>query len=282
MNSEGDKSYLNEGPAAAIEDFGKVYYGDLKDFDYSDLLKRLKRRRAIWVTSYERTPAKRDGRVMKIIFNEDILLWSIGVLQPASASDALKFISYIYPEIKPLPLVKEIEQILSRFKDRGIIARVHGKSRLYSITYAGNAKISAKLRRHRDKARLFLLRDTRRCNMSMSVEEKKKLVGDPPTSDGSSTLQDSSRPIKTAATPRSPRHSGRFYWSRISKQLNYQVGLNFSSPDIFLKYYSFPSLKAIHNISPNPAEANDLSVTDFAIAVGVSPRLITSLLHADT
>ena len=47
-----EKSYLNEGPAAAIEDFGKVYYGDLQNFDYSDILQRLKRRRSIWVTSY--------------------------------------------------------------------------------------------------------------------------------------------------------------------------------------------------------------------------------------
>jgi len=217
---------------------------------------------------------------MKVNFNEDILLWAIGVLQPASASDALKFISYIYPEIKPLPLVKEIEQVFSRFKDYGIITRVHGKSRLYSITYEGNAKLSVKLRRHRDKARLFLLRDTRKCNIVMSGEEKKESVGDSPTSDGSSTLQDFSRPIKTAAPPRSPRQNGRYYWSRISKQLNFQVGLNFSSPDIFLEYYSFPSPKAIHNISPDPAEGNDLSVTDFALAIGVSPRLITSLLYA--
>jgi hypothetical protein len=55
---EGAKSYLNEGPAAAIEDFGKVYYGDLKNFDYSDLLQRLKRRRAIWVTSSKGRPPK--------------------------------------------------------------------------------------------------------------------------------------------------------------------------------------------------------------------------------
>ena len=102
---------------------------------------------------------------MKVNFNEDILIWAIGVLQPASASDALKFISHIYPEIRPLPLVKEIEQVISRFRDVGFVARVHGKSRLYSLTYAGNTKISVKLRRHRDKARLFLLKDTRKCNI---------------------------------------------------------------------------------------------------------------------
>jgi hypothetical protein len=50
---KGKQSYLNEGPAAAIEDFGKVYYGDLQDFDYSDILQRLKRRRSVWITSYK-------------------------------------------------------------------------------------------------------------------------------------------------------------------------------------------------------------------------------------
>ena len=217
---------------------------------------------------------------MKVNFNENILLWAIGVLQPASASDALKFISHIYPEIQPLPLVKEIEQVLSGFRDVGFAIRVHGKSRLYSLTYAGNAKISVKLRRHRDKARLFLLKDTRRCNLVMLGEEKKELVGDPPISDGSSILQEFQRPIKTAAAPRYPRHNGRFYWPLVSKQLNFQVGLNSSSPDIFFKYYSFPSLKSIHKISPDPAEDHDLSITDLALAIGVTPRLITSLLHA--
>jgi retron-type reverse transcriptase len=217
---------------------------------------------------------------MKVNFNTDILLWAIGVLQPASASDVLKFISYIYPEIKPLPLVKEIDQIFSELRNLGFTVRVHGKSRLYSLTYAGNIKISTKLRRHRDKARLFLLKDTRQCNIAMSGEEKKELVGDSPTTDGSSTLQEFQRPIKTAAAPRYPRHSGRFYWPLVSKQLNFRVGLNSSSPDIFLKYYSFPSLKSIHKISPDPASGNDLSITDLALSIGVSPRLLTSLLHA--
>ena len=55
---KGDKSYLTEGPAAAIEDYGKVYYGDLQNFDYSEVLQRLKRRRSVWVTSYRGRPPK--------------------------------------------------------------------------------------------------------------------------------------------------------------------------------------------------------------------------------
>jgi hypothetical protein len=47
---QGKKSYLIEGPAAAIEDFGKVFYGDLDYFDISLVIDRLKRRRAVFLT----------------------------------------------------------------------------------------------------------------------------------------------------------------------------------------------------------------------------------------
>lgn len=48
---EGVKSYLNEGPAAAINDFGKVFYSDFDGFDSTELVLRLKRRRHVYVTS---------------------------------------------------------------------------------------------------------------------------------------------------------------------------------------------------------------------------------------
>lgn len=51
-------SYLNEGPAAAIDDFGKVFYGNLDDFDYSAILKRLRRRRTVYFTSHKGRPPK--------------------------------------------------------------------------------------------------------------------------------------------------------------------------------------------------------------------------------
>jgi hypothetical protein len=45
---KGAKSYLNEGPAVAIDDFGKVFYGDLERFDFSPIIDRLRRRRAVF------------------------------------------------------------------------------------------------------------------------------------------------------------------------------------------------------------------------------------------
>lgn len=53
---ENVQSYLNEGPAAAIDDFGKVFYGDLSNFDYSNIIKRLRRRRSVYFTSHKGRP----------------------------------------------------------------------------------------------------------------------------------------------------------------------------------------------------------------------------------
>jgi len=53
---EKAKSYLNEGPAAAIDDFGKVFYGDLINFDYSGIINRLRRRRSVYFTSHKGRP----------------------------------------------------------------------------------------------------------------------------------------------------------------------------------------------------------------------------------
>lgn len=50
LNKEFEKqvSYLSEGPAAAMEDFGKVFYANFSDFDETALLTRLKRRRSVF------------------------------------------------------------------------------------------------------------------------------------------------------------------------------------------------------------------------------------------
>jgi len=52
MNEEfqGGKSYINEGPAAAIEDYGKVVYANFSSFDASVILTRLRRRRSLFIS----------------------------------------------------------------------------------------------------------------------------------------------------------------------------------------------------------------------------------------
>lgn len=47
---KSDKSYLNEGPAKAIEDFGKLIHAKFDQIDICDIIDRLKNRRHVWFT----------------------------------------------------------------------------------------------------------------------------------------------------------------------------------------------------------------------------------------
>lgn len=56
---KGIKSYVNEGPATAVDDFGKVFYGDLHNFNIEPVLQRLTRRRAVYFTDSRGRPTGR-------------------------------------------------------------------------------------------------------------------------------------------------------------------------------------------------------------------------------
>ena len=206
-------------------------------------------------------------------------MWAIGVLQPASIRDALGLIAEILPNVAPLPKIKELEPTISRWREQGYIARVHEKSRLYSLTAAGNHSMPMRLRRQRDKSRLFLLKTARAVSVFKSGKVQQKLAGVSPAVNSSSGIQEGARPISSADVPRSPRDIGRAYWPRVVKQLNSKVGSEPHSPDTYLDYYSYPTVQAIHNVSDDPASSNDLSITDLGIALGISPRLLTSFIH---
>jgi hypothetical protein len=45
---ENEVSYLNEGPAKAMSDFGQVYYVEFDKFNTKDLIARLRRRRSVF------------------------------------------------------------------------------------------------------------------------------------------------------------------------------------------------------------------------------------------
>jgi hypothetical protein len=51
-------SYLNEGPAKAVRDFGAVHYVDLGGFDCALVLERLQGRRAVYVADRRGRPSK--------------------------------------------------------------------------------------------------------------------------------------------------------------------------------------------------------------------------------
>lgn len=217
---------------------------------------------------------------MRTRFNDELLLWAIATLQPASCGDARAFIKNIFPEINAIPIVKELETTIGRWVEQRYVIRVHGKSRLYSLTLAGNHKLSVALRRHRDKTRLFLLKAARDASVPASGETRQELGGDSPPVDGSSKLQEGSRPISLVEAPRGPRTPDQTYWPRVIKQLDFKVGSAPRSPDTQFEYHSFASVAAIHQAnSHNTLQDDDLSITDLGLAIGVSPRLLTSFLH---
>lgn len=47
---KNDFSYLNEGPAKAIENFGKLIHGNFSNFDTQPIIDRLRTRRNVWFT----------------------------------------------------------------------------------------------------------------------------------------------------------------------------------------------------------------------------------------
>ena len=216
---------------------------------------------------------------MTIRFNKDLLLWSFAALQPASISDALQFIGAMFPSVRPLPQVNELDPLIEEWRKEGAIARVHGKSRLFSVTSDGNERLSIPLRMYRDRVRLFLLKSSRDDSLSASWGVRKGLAGASPAMDVSSDIQEGSRPIDSADGPRRPRTIGRVYWPRVVRQPHILVGSEPHSPDIFLEYYSFPTLPSIYQASGKPAEEGDLSITDLGVALGISPRLLTSFIH---
>lgn len=219
---------------------------------------------------------------MTIRFNEELLLWSFATLQPASIGDALLLIGSMFPDVRPIPQVKDLEPLVEEWREQGYLVRVHGKSRLFSTTSKGNDQLSIPLRRYRDRVRLFLLKSARDASLRTSVGARKGLAGASPAMDVSSDIQEGARPKASAGVPRRPRTTGRVFWPRVVRQPNFLVGSEVRSPDTFLEYYSFPTLGSIHSASASPAIEADLSITDLGVALGISPRLLTSFIHKPT
>ena len=214
---------------------------------------------------------------MAVKFNKDLFLWSLGVLQPASAVETMAFISNIYPNIpsSSLPSIKDVEYNLKQWTKDGVVMLVRESAPyLYSLTYKGSMRLSVKIRRNRDKTRLFLLKKARSYILRISGEEVQELAGVSPAEDDSSILQDA-RPI-----PLTVARAGQRYWPRVSKQLKLTAGPDITSPDIYFTLCSFPSVKTLRSASLKTTEDNDLSIYDIAIAIGISPRLLTSFIHA--
>ncbi len=209
-------------------------------------------------------------------FNDRLLLWGLGVLQPAGASHVLEYLKAIFSDIQTMPTLSQVEDYFIRWEKMGFIVNVD-KTRvhLYSLTTRGNAILPADIRRNRDKARLFLLNEARTNRISLSREDVRDLVGVAPTVDGSRDDTRARRPINTTVVL-----AGRIYWPSVFKQLKNKVGpLKASLDTLFLEFYSYPSIESISEANPELPTLGNVWLHRIALAIGISPRLIGSIIH---
>jgi len=222
---------------------------------------------------------------MSIKFNEKLLLWGLGVLQPASSREIIGFLRLVYPSVEQWPDEKVLQSIFHDWSEKKYIIRLNKKYELYSLTSFANQSMGEKLRRQRDKARITLLRAAYDASLRKSEEVGQDLDGDSPSSEVSFTTKEGSRPVISGSEPsqtQSTRLISRYYWSRVSEQLNLEVGLDFHSSDIpsyHFRYCSYPTLSLLQKASEDAPIERDMSLTQLALAIGVSPRLLTSFTH---
>jgi len=217
---------------------------------------------------------------MAVKFNEKLLLWTLGVIQPTPAGALRDFLRDVFPEIDSIPTLENIEDYLKKWAAVGVASIVSKKPRyLYSLTYEGTLRLPKKLRHNRDKTRLFLLKKARLGRIYLSEEDVKGLVGDAPTAEDSRRTQDKQRPIGSAVAS-----IGRAYWPLLSRQLFAgpitRTKTSSASSDIFLEFYSFSSFENLLPVSKPSLHIKNPMLYFLALAIGISPKLINSFIYA--
>jgi len=217
---------------------------------------------------------------MRNTFNNDLLLISLGVIQPASVEEVLAFLKILFPEVDHWPGKDVAEARFFELRELRYLIEV--RKGFYSLTLLANSRMDVKYKRLRDKIRLSLLRDVYDASLHRSEAGVQDLVGVSPTVDTSSNTKEGSRPISSgleSSHPEGTRLQTRTYWSRVSEQLS-QVGLvSPASGPSPLQYYSFPTLKSLQEASGSIGPDKDMTLTQLALAIGVTPHLLSSFIH---
>lgn len=222
---------------------------------------------------------------MTIKFNDQLLMWGLGVIQPASPLEVAQFLRLVYPAIDEWPDEDMLNRYFESWCGRNYIVLLNKKYKLYSLAALGNQSMEVGLRRHRDKARITLLRAVYDATLNTSEVVGQDLDGDSPSLEARVITQEGSRPVNSgseSSRAESTRLRARIYWPRVSEQLKFKVGLDFHSSDIpsyRYRYCSFPNLKTIKEASEDVSPDQDLNISQLGLCIGVSPRLLTSFIH---
>lgn len=210
-----------------------------------------------------------------IAFSRELVLWCVGIIQPATAFEIFQFYIKVKPETVNETKFKSFQRELERCGEDRLIFSVQLEPRTkYSLTQAGNSRLSKNLRHTRDSNRLLLLKKSQAKRSCVAGEQRKELAGVSPAMD-ERTKTEARRPIKSTAAS-----VGRLYWPPLSEQLKL-AGPSTDSPATHLDLYSFSSWAQIRAANESSFKRSiGGPIYDLSSAIGISPRLITSIIHS--
>jgi retron-type reverse transcriptase len=204
-----------------------------------------------------------------------VYLWAVGVLQPTNATQVRHFLESALPNIAKGIKTKDIKDKLDRLVGLKLVAPASMEADYWlSLTKLGGQVMNYKLRIHRDKARLFFLKEV--ASLARNKEHQKErgleLAGESPALESSTNTQ-CRRPIPTVADT-----VDRVYWSSTFKQLRPSAGPSLRSNIPPLDLYSYSDSECLNNACWTAGVSREnLSLVHLATAMGISPNLLTSM-----
>jgi hypothetical protein len=224
---------------------------------------------------------------MEINTNYRLLLWGLSIIQPSSPQEVSNYLRVVLNDNGLLPGAEVMESHFIKLKDIGYIEQVSKRNNLFSVTPQGNEKLPPKLKKLRDKIRIFLLDKcyTQSKLALLASTETEKMGGDSPSLQFRHVLKEvphPSLPWASGTLPSRPRQA----WVRIYEQL--KIGLTFgdeastSSTDILSKEVKKDTL-SLNFYSFNNFDYdyfNNNGVTIISSCLGISPGLLTTMIKS--
>ncbi|WP_131063903.1 retron St85 family RNA-directed DNA polymerase [Raoultella planticola] len=201
---------------------------------------------------------------MTLSIRRDILSWAIAVIQPATISDIYNFLTSVLKDKDAMPSRDAIVIEVLALIELNDIARVSQKPTRYSITAKGNNRLNKRLRHLRDRMRLFLLKNAYRGSL-----KQPSAIFDEETNDVSSFIRKAVE-IKDAQRPNSSLVADQTaVWSLVSEQ--FSIGPNEVADGV-------PLIPTFYSFDANYFDGELRSIVDLSEAIGISIRLITSIV----
>ncbi|ODY82065.1 retron St85 family RNA-directed DNA polymerase [Vibrio parahaemolyticus] len=204
---------------------------------------------------------------MESTINLKAYLWALGVIQPANPEEVHDFLKFMNNNTNDIYSSSDIDDAVAFSLEHKLIEIVSKKNNLFVLSLNGSEFLGKKLKLLRDKNRLLLLKSLRNDSLDREESPEQKMDGVPPSSMFRLSLKDAPRPEESLSSGPLPQ-SQRFFWPRVSEQL--QIGSNSgdSSTRIRLNYYSRNKI---------PANTEQSAYECLAELIGVSPRLLSSM-----